>query len=239
MPENKPFVINDRRKFTSEGELRPDAPQSQPREESPRPEAAVDAREHNPADSGGKGPQLVPESPADSAAGFGNGLQSSTPEGASEPGEPSLSEQFPPPPTAEQNAQATRAYDATVDRLDTAIRATNPGMERLPDMSFERFVQSLYMQALMQLGGASDPGQTPQVDLLGARQTIDMLSIMAEKTRGNLTDPEDKLVQSALFELRMGFLEITQALARSAGSKGGAPGVGPGFGAGSGPSIVR
>ncbi len=43
-------------------------------------------------------------------------------------------------------------------------------MERMPEMrSFERLVQSVYMQAIMQLGGAAEPGQQPQVDLLPAR----------------------------------------------------------------------
>jgi hypothetical protein len=80
-------------------------------------------------------------------------------------------------------------------------------MEHMPEMTFERVIQSLYMQALLQLGGAAQPGQQPQVDLLGARQTIDMLDILAEKTKGNLTEGESKLVETALFELRMGFLE--------------------------------
>ena len=121
-----------------------------------------------------------------------------------------------------------------MERLDTAIRATNPGAERIPEMSFDRFVQSLYMQAILQLGGAAEPGQQPQVDIIGARQTIDMLVILAEKTNGNLQPLEDRLLQSAVFEARMAFLEITQAIARqSAGRQPGAPG-GQG-----GPSIVR
>jgi hypothetical protein len=103
-------------------------------------------------------------------------------------------------------------------------------------MTFERVIQSLYMQALLQLGGATEPGQPPQVDLLGARQTIDMLDILAKKTEGNLSEAESKLVATALFELRMGFLEITQALARQAQAKQtGAPPPG----ASGGPKIVR
>ena len=81
-----------------------------------------------------------------------------------------------------------------------------------------------------------------------------MISVIEEKTRGNLGNDEAKLLESALFDLRMGFLEITQALARQAaqrqgaglggpGSSGGfgAPGgIGAGgFGGGSGPRIVR
>ncbi len=237
MPD-KPFVINDRRKFTAEGELRPDVPHDdseststrEPVTPAPQPtsEAAGEATDS-------KGPRLVAEPPASEPASA---------EQAYEPEEAEGEDRLPPPPTAEQSDRATRAYDATVDRLDTAIRATNPGMERLPEMNFERLVQSLYMQSLLQLGGAAEPGQTPQVDLLGARQTIDMLAVIAEKAKGNLTAAEDKLLQSALFEARMGFLEITQALARSAAGKQGPPNGGqgsPGFGgpAGGGPSIVR
>jgi hypothetical protein len=223
MSDKTPFVINDRRKFTAEGELRPDVPHAEPErpseEQAPKP-AAEQAAE-------GKAPIPFPAPEAESPAAEAAAAEAA----ATLPDEDHL----PPPPTAEQTDQANRAYNATVDRLDTAIRATNPGMERMPEMSFDRLVQSLYMQALLQLGGATEPGQPAQVDILGARQTIDMLSVIAEKTKGNLTDAEDKLTQSALFELRMGFLEVTQAIARQAASRGG-PGAPPPPG---GPSIVR
>jgi hypothetical protein len=62
-----------------------------------------------------------------------------------------------------------------------------------------------------------------------------MLGVLAEKTKGNLSPEETRLLDSALFELRMAFLEITQALARSAAAKSPAAGRPvPG-----GPSIVR
>jgi hypothetical protein len=216
MSDKTPFVINDRRKFTSEGELRPDAPHSEPEREESKPQPTAEPSAE------AKAPIPFPSPAAEAAA-----------EAAAElPDE----EHLPPPPTAEQTEQANRAYTATVDRLDTAIRATNPGMERMPEMNYDRLVQSLYMQALLQLGGATEPGQPPQVDLLGARQTIDMLTVIADKSRGNLSDEEDKLTQSALFELRMGFLEVTQAIARQAAAKQGTPGIPPIPG---GPSIVR
>jgi hypothetical protein len=226
MAEIKEFVVNDRRKFTAEGEIRPDAPPSVPK--PPRPETLqpkdeiessarlIEHVEH-------KGPQAVP-SETDRA----------TAESAASLDDNESADQVPPPPTDEQTQQAKLAFDATVDRLDTAIRATNPGMEPLPEMTFERVIQSLYMQALMQLGGAAAPGQQPQVDLLGARQTIDMLAILAEKTKGNLSTGESTLVETALFELHMGFLEVTQAMARqSAARQPGAPSPT------GGPSIVR
>jgi Domain of unknown function (DUF1844) len=209
MPEQtKPFVVTDRRKFTMEGELRPDADPSPEREE----------RESSPAQ-----PAAAAAEPPQPAA--------ASPETASEP-------EFPPPPTAEENDQARRAYEMTADRLDTAIRSANPGMDRPPAMSFEQLVQSIYMTAMMQLGAAAHEGQQPQVDILGARQSIDMLGVLAEKTKGNLTPEEDRLLDSALFELRMAFLEMTQALARSAAAKAPA-GARPGPGPGPGPGIVR
>ena len=204
MPEqNKPFVVTDRRKFTMDGELRPDADPSPEKEER-------EVRSAEPA------PATPPQAASPTA-----------------PAEPEL----PPALSAEQTEQAKRAYEMTADRLDTAIRSANPGMDHPPAMSFDQLVQSVYMTSIMQLGGTTQEGQQPQVDILGARQSIDMLSVLEEKTKGNLSTEECRLLESALFELRMAFLEVTQALARSAASKG--PG-GPGRpGPVGGPSIVR
>jgi hypothetical protein len=205
MPEqNKPFVVTDRRKFTSEGEPRPDADPSPEKERHDAPPVEAPAAAAPP-----------PPPPAE---------ERSTSENAAP------AEEL-PPLTAEQSDQARAADQATADRLDTAIRAANPGMEHPPEMSFEQIVHSVYMTAIMQLGGATPEGQQPQVDLMGARQSVDMLGVLAEKTKGNLTPDEARLLDNALFELRMGFLEITQALARSAAAK--APAT-PGK-----PSIVR
>jgi len=229
MADIKEFIVNDRRKFTAEGDVRPDAPPSEPK--PPRPETLQPtAPPPDQYESSARltGPQAVPNLPS----GPGPDSRSRDSQAAEASGEPEM----PPPPTDEQNAQAKTAYDATVDRLDTAIRASNPGMERIPEMSFERLIQSVYMQAILQLGGGAEPGQAPQIDLLGARQSIDMLEVLAEKTKGNLSTTEDQLLQSALFEGRMGFLEMTQLLARQAASKQSGP---PLPGVPSGPSIVR
>jgi hypothetical protein len=83
-------------------------------------------------------------------------------------------------------------------------------------MNFERLVQSLYMTAAMQMGAGTGPNEQPRIDILGARQSIDMLIVLEEKTKGNLADKEKRLLQNALFELRMSFLEITNAIASSA-----------------------
>jgi hypothetical protein len=226
MAEIKEFIINDRRKFTAEGDIRPDAPPSEPK--PVRPESLLEPEPDSSArlvDTPAPTPIHAVPSPSPSAA---------APTDTTAPADDNL----PPAPTAEQTSQAAAAFHATVDRLDTAIRAANPGMEPMPVMTFERVVQSVYMQALLQLGGAAAPGQQPTVDLLGARQTIDMLSIVAEKTRGNLSAPEANLIDTALFELHMGFLEVTQAMARQSASR--APGnTGGPPNPKSGPSLIR
>jgi hypothetical protein len=149
---------------------------------------------------------------------------------------------MPPAPSAEQMEQSRIAYNATAERLDIAIRSANPGADHPPPMSFEQLVQSVYMQAILQLGGGTREGEQPHLDLLGARQSIDMLGILDSKCRGNLNDSEATLLASAIFELRLAFLEVTQALARSAQQRQqaqpGAPSA-PNPGGRPGPSIVR
>lgn len=218
--QNKPFVVTDRRKFTLDGTPRPDAdpsPEREPRD-IPAAPSVVGSRNESKTTSAAA---AVSESATQSAL-----ADSQQPNGG----------ELPPPPTAIEMEQANAAYQQTSERLDTAVRAANPGMEHPPTMTFEQIVQSIYMSTIMQLGGATPEGQQPKVDLMGARQSIDMLAILAEKTKGNLAPIETQLMDNALFEVRMGFLEVTQALARSAANRqppaprSGAPGR---------PSIVR
>jgi len=135
--------------------------------------------------------------------------------------------------------QSRLAFIATADRLETAIRAANPGVDHPPALTFESIVQSVYMQAILQLGGGTQEGQQPQVDILGAKQSVDMLTILGEKAAGNLSAAEQALLDSAIFELRLAFLEITQALARSAQQRAQAAGAPPPPGTRPGPNLVR
>ena len=185
-----PFVVNDRRKFTTEGELRPESERPREEEQEEASKAAVTA---------------MPEPPQ------------SEPAAEPEAGEAEeAAEQELPKLTEEQAERSKAAYEATAERLDTAIRAANPGMEQLPPVNFDRLVQSIYMTAIMQLGGGTPEGEQARVDILGARQSIDMLNVLQEKSKGNLTEAESRMLENALFEVRMAFLEITQALARQA-----------------------
>lgn len=83
--------------------------------------------------------------------------------------------------------------------------------EALPPMDFSTFVLSLANTAFFQLGlirtSASDEVKK---DLPGARHTIDIIGMLEEKTRGNLTEQEAKLLKEALFQLRMAFVEVAK-----------------------------
>jgi hypothetical protein len=119
----------------------------------------------------------------------------------------------PPAPTAsEQQAQAD-AYRKSAKDLDSRVELSGHSAKEL-EMTFERFMASLYMSAMMQLGLMHEQGGQPRVDLLGARQTIDTLSLLSEKTKGNLTSAEENFLQNCLYELRMAYVEVTNALAR-------------------------
>ena len=117
-----------------------------------------------------------------------------------------------PPSSAEQEAQAA-AYKQSAKDLDTQVELSGHSVKDF-EITFERFLASLYMTAMLQLGLMRQQGAQPQVDIIGARQTIDTLSLISEKTKGNLTAAEANFLQNSLYELRMAYVEVTNALAR-------------------------
>ncbi len=121
---------------------------------------------------------------------------------------------IPPAPTAAEQQAQHDAYRSSTKGLDDQLHKELGGHARELEMTFERFVASLYMTALLQLGLVHEQGGQPQVDLLSARQTIDTLGILQDKTKGNLSMSEQNLLQNSLYELRMAYVEVTNALAR-------------------------
>jgi len=80
-----------------------------------------------------------------------------------------------------------------------------------PKLDFATFILSLSHSALVHLGEAPHPdGDAPRKDLELARQTIDMLGMLEEKTRGNLTGDEERMLSQVLYDLRMRFLELSK-----------------------------
>jgi hypothetical protein len=81
----------------------------------------------------------------------------------------------------------------------------------LPAIDFSTFVLSLSHSALVHLGDAPMPdGQPADRDLQLARQTIDLLGVLQEKTRNNLSGEEERLLDRALYDLRIRFVEISK-----------------------------
>jgi hypothetical protein len=184
MTDKPKFEVIDRRKMKAEEEQ-----QGQRAPEPPEP---------------GAGPRLVVnESRAETAP---------EPPPAQTTSEQEFEGALPPAPTVQESKEQKAAYEASAERVEDLLRAQNPGLGKQPPVGFEHLVQQFYLSGMIQMGAGTQEGQRPRVDIVGARNTIDLLGILAEKTRGNLTDQEERMLQSVLFELRMAFLELTSMI---------------------------
>jgi hypothetical protein len=186
MSDSPKFEVIDRRKYKAEEEEREAA-------QTPAP-AAVPAPEPV-KEEPRVGPKLVTESSREDALG-GDELET----------------ELPPAPTAEETREQKFAYDASAQRLEDLVRAQNPAVGPQPAVTFDHLVNQFYVSAMIQMGAGTQEGQRPRVDILGARQTIDLMGVLAEKTRGNLTEAEDRTLQTVLYEVRMAFLELTNMI---------------------------
>jgi uncharacterized protein DUF1844 len=138
---------------------------------------------------------------------------SAIPDVAPVPAAPAPESEVPEPPTASEQQAQHDAYRQSSRDLDSRVELSGHSAKEL-EVSFERFMASLYMTAMMQLGLMQERGGQPAIDLIGARQTIDTLGMIAEKTKGNLTSREKGFLQNCLYELRMAYVEVTNALAK-------------------------
>jgi hypothetical protein len=86
-------------------------------------------------------------------------------------------------------------------------------------LEFSTYVMSLATSALVQLGEAPDPetGQETQADMGAARQTIDILGVLQEKTAGNLDDAEERLLRNLIRDLRFRFVSAAKRNATDGG----------------------
>ena len=192
MSDNPKFEVIDRRKIKAD-------------EEHDTSGTAVPATPvEEPSTSGG--PRLV----------VNQEQRDSSVEAAPEPSQAAQEVELPEPPSQEESDKQKAAYDASSQRLEDLIRAQNPGAGAPPPVTFDALVQQFYISAMIQMGAGTQEGQRPRVDILGARNTIDLLAILAEKTKGNLTDTEDRMLQSVLFDVRMAFLELTSMISMQA-----------------------
>lgn len=183
MSENPKFEVVDRRKFKAEEEHGEREPEREPEKPKAPPEPAP-------------GPKLVEKEPR-----AGSGAEATA---ATEGPEDLM------PPTAEESHKQKAAYDASAQRIDDLIRAQNPAAGAQPPVTFEHLVQQVYLTAMLQMGAGAPEGEPARVDIVGARASVDMLGILAEKTKGNLTSQEERNLQAVLYDARMAFLELSK-----------------------------
>lgn len=90
---------------------------------------------------------------------------------------------------------------------NAAPRADKDADCAMPEVTFSTFILSMASSALVQLGEVPDPesGRTGQ-DLIMAKHSIDVLSMLQEKTRNNLDESEKGILDALLYELRMKFV---------------------------------
>lgn len=193
------FTVTDRRLFSTDGELRQDVVEAEERREEreeEKREAQRRANEERAADRSTPAAPPPAESPTDGTDGV------------------------PESPSADEQRASAAAYKQSTSEIDAEIRKEleKQGQGHRAqefEMNFEKFIASLYMSTLMQLGMAAPQGGQPQVDLMGARQTIDIIGLLQEKTKGNLTSKEENMLQNVLYELRMAYLEVTNLIAQA------------------------
>ncbi|HEY2829357.1 MAG TPA: DUF1844 domain-containing protein [Thermoanaerobaculia bacterium] len=114
----------------------------------------------------------------------------------------------PQPPEGERRSQTKGAPPETGERRRTmADKATNP------ETAFTNFIEPLIAQGYMSLGLLRNPYQ-PQskIDVAAARQMIDILTLLNEKTAGNLTADEDDFLETHLGELKLAYVQRTKSL---------------------------
>lgn len=121
-----------------------------------------------------------------------------TPEGETrtenQAAEPEASEEIPPETEQESQSSGESAEEAG----------------EFQPLDFSSLILSLGNTALFQLGLVQGPDDKMHKDLQGARQTIDIIAMLEEKTQGNLTEQEQRILRETLFQLRMAFVEASK-----------------------------
>jgi hypothetical protein len=189
------FKVVDRRLFGEDGELRQDVV-----EQERRNEEAAEKRAAAQAEAKAKAATAAAATAAKSAPA-----------------------QAPSPFAANADAQGAAGNGsslAAVTPEDAAAEAQDSGDINPTSRSFQMLIDFLTRNAAAMLGGMADP-RTGQafVDLEGAREVIDMLDALREKTRGNLSKDDDNLLIEVIGSLKLTFMEISKVAAEQMAKK--------------------
>jgi hypothetical protein len=187
------FKVVDRRLFGEDGELRKDVVEQERRnEEAAETKAAAQAQEKAKVAAASSAGKAAPAQTPSPIAANADALG----------------------PTGNGTALAG------VTPEDAAADAQDSGEINPTSRSFQMLIDFLTRNAAAMLGGMADP-RTGQafVDLEGAREVIDMLDALREKTRGNLSKDDDNLLIEVIGSLKLTFMEISKAAAEQMAKK--------------------
>ena len=121
---------------------------------------------------------------------------------------PKASAKAPPPPPKPPIPETPRSQTQSPPAASQTHREPR-------GVLFEQLVMSLLTTAMFQMGLAARPGEPPPPpDLTAAQETIDLLTVLQEKTKGNLTKEEEEVLTGGLYELRMAFVELNRRVGR-------------------------
>jgi hypothetical protein len=113
---------------------------------------------------------------------------------------------------AKAAAEKKAAAGATASSAGAKATGAAPGAggQQIPEASFEVLISTMATQALFALGGIPDPRTGQRMAHLGlARHHIDLLSVLQEKTNGNLSDEEKTMLNQTLYELRQRYIQLS------------------------------
>jgi len=125
-----------------------------------------------------------------------------------------------PPPPREPARQASSGAPPSSAPLSSPSSvpsgpAAQAAAEEQGPVQFEHLIMSLVTSAMLQLGLAAPPGEpAPRPDLPAAQETIDLLALLQQKTKGNLTREEEEILSGSLSELRLAFVELSRRVSR-------------------------
>ena len=111
---------------------------------------------------------------------------------------------------AKASAEKKAAASNTAGAASAGAAQAAPGQQQIPEASFEVLISTMATQALFSLGGIPDPRTGQRMAHLGlARHHIDLLTVLQEKTQGNLSDEENTMLTQTLYELRQRYIQLS------------------------------
>jgi len=109
----------------------------------------------------------------------------------------------------EESVRAEKEEDK--EKQKEKVEETGEGARPLPEINFSSFLLSLSSSSLLHLGEIADPQSgEKKKDLALAKQSIDIIDLLKDKTKGNLTQEEEKLLDHLLYDLRMRFVKASE-----------------------------